>query len=914
MRIEHWLYTLPLRIRSLFGRRDVERDLEDEILEHIERQTQQNIADGMTPGDARAAARRAFGNREVVRATARDTWGWVWLEQLALDFRYAIRKLRLAPGFTAVATLSLAIGIGATVTMYAVVDAADIRGLPYPNADRLYHLNLVTTSRPNPSGPVQRRGVAVPAAIATDWQRFARSFDGLATWGGRVLYWPREDENESAGFQAVGTDFLSLLGARPVIGRLIAPSDTNPDAPAVLVLSYSTWRDRFASDRGVVGRTLPFRTTFDLSGPTEGYTIIGVAAQGVDYPATTNGWIAQRSGMREDLNVLARLRPGRSIEAANAELNAMTRAAAPPSGAMLSVEVRAVPLRDRIRVLNYSTGRPEESYAIENAKGRAVHLGVVLFVLVIAVINVGNLLLARSAARDHEMVVRVALGASRTRLARQLLVEGGCIALLGGVLGVAIAPAGVRLVGSLGLLAEMGIVPVIDGRIVIFAILLTSVVALGAGFIPVLSLARVRGTSERNESPRASAGRARTRLQGVLLVGQIGAALTLLTGAALLAKELLRLERQGLGFDPTNLVWLQRVGDARASGRNLQRMARFRDDMLARFARVPGVSSVSEYERFDEPGFYPLGDPAKAEKNPRLHFDVALNPGFLTNLRIPLIRGRDFVSSDYASAAPVSIVSSSAAEHFWPGQNPLGKRVVVPSGLLYSNLGIKAESLIVTVVGVMGNPRLGAETANLGILTGEPPETLLRPSRSDVAGVSQYLVRFSREPGASMPALLQAVASAQGAPMWHGTYGTAQKTGIDAQLAEQKLITRALIAFAAVALLLASIGIHGLVAFSVAQRTREIGIRMALGADASSVLVLVTRRGLWLAAAGIVIGLGCSLALTRVLRALLYGTSPTDPLVFGGSALLLATVVLVASYVPAHRATRVDPMLALRVD
>ena len=914
MRIEHWLYTLPLRIRSLFSRRAVERDLEDEILEHIERQTQQNIADGMTPGDTRAAARRAFGNREIVRATARETWGWVWLEQLALDFRYAIRKLRLAPGFTAVAALSLAIGIGATVTMYAVVDAADIRGLPYPNADRLYHLNLVTRSRPNPTGPIQRRrGIEVPYAIADDWERFAQSFDAMATYGGRVLYWQREDQNEDAVIEAVGTDFLSLLGARPVIGRLIAPSDTNPDAPAVLVLSYSTWRDRFASDRGVVGRTLQFRTTFDLSGPTEGYTIIGVAAQGVDYPATTNGWIAQRSGTREDRYVLARLRPGRSIETANAELNALTRAAAPPSGAILSVEVRAVPLRDRIRGSTSPAGA-RESYAIENAKGRTVHLGVVLFVLVIAVINVGNLLLARSAARDHEMVVRAALGASRTRLARQLLVEGGCIALLGGVLGVAIAPAGVRLVGSLGSLAEMGIVPVIDGRIVIFAILLTSVVALGAGFIPVLSFARVGGASERNESPKASAGRTRTRLQGVLLVGQIGAALTLLTGAALLAKELLRLEKQGFGFDPLNVVLLQQVGDARAGRKDLQRMARFRDDLLARLVRVPGVSSVSEYERFEEPGFYPLGEPEKAEKNLRLHFDVAVNPGFLANLRIPLIRGRDFVGSDYASAAPIAIVSTSAAEHFWPGQNPLGKRVVVPSGLVYSNLGIKAESLIVTVVGVIGNPRLGAEGADVGIVTGEPPETLLRPARSDVAGFSQYLVRFSRAPGASMPALRQAVTAAQGAPMWRGTYGTVQTLGIDAQLAEQKLITRALIAFAAVALLLASIGIHGLVAFSVAQRTREIGIRMALGADASSVLVLVTRRGLWLAAAGIIIGLGGSLALTRVLRALLYGTSPTDPLVFGGSALLLATVVLVASYVPARRATRVDPMIALRVD
>jgi putative ABC transport system permease protein len=913
MRIERWLHALPLQIRSLFRRREVERDLDDEILGHIESQTEQNIANGMLPDDARTAARRAFGNREVVRATARETWGWVWLEQIALDFRYAMRKLRRAPGFAAVATLSLAIGIGATVTMYAVIDAADIRGLPFPDADRLYHLNLVTTSRPNPSLPAQRRGISVPASIASDWQRFSRSFDAITTLEERRLFWPSEDENESAGFQTVGSDFLQLLGTRPVIGRLIAPSDTLPDAPPVAVLSYSTWRDRFASDRSVIGRALRFRTSFLLSGPTEVYTIIGVAARGADYPATTNGWITQRPGKRDDVYVLARLRTGRSIEAANAELNALTRAAAPPSGAISSVEVRAVSLRDRIRKI-YSMGRPQESYAIESAKGRAVQFGVVFFVLVIAVINVGNLLLARTAARDHEMVVRAALGASRAWLSRQLLVEGACIAVLGGVLGVAMACGGVRLVGSLGSLATMGIVPVVDGRIVIFAILLTSIVALGAGFIPALSLARTRRSSERNESPKATVGRARTRLQGVLLVGQIGAALTLLTGAALLAKELLRLERQGVGFDQTNVVLLQRVGDARVARTDPQSRARFRDDMLARLAGVPGVSSVSEMERFVEAGFYPLGDPEKAEKDARLYFDEAVNPGFLANLRIPLIRGRDFVSSDYAGAGRVAIVSTSAAEHFWPGENPLGKQVVVPSGLLYSNLGIKADSLIVTVVGVIGNPRLGAEGSDIGIVTGEPPETLLRPMRSDVAGVSQFYVRFSQEPAASMPALRQAVTSAQGAPIMYGTFGSVQKMGIDAQLAEQKLITRALIAFASVALLLASIGIHGLVAFSVAQRTREIGIRMALGADASSVLMLVTRRGLRLAAAGIVMGVGGSLALTRVLRALLYGTSPTDPIVFTGSALLLAAVVLLASYLPARRATRVDPMMALRVE
>jgi predicted permease len=649
------------RVVHLVRREQATEELEDEMRLHVELRAGAHRREGMNSVDAQSTARRRFGNRGVLQSRSRDAWGLVWIEQLTLDVRYAVRKLWFAPGFTAVSVLSVAIGIGAAVTMFAVVDAADIRSLPYPQADRLYHLNLVTSSRPNPSAPVQRRGAYVPPAIAGDWTRFAKSFDAIVTMEAKRLYWQHENESEPAAVEAVGADFLPLLGAKAVIGRLIAPSDTNPGAPSVIVLSYSCWRDRFGADRNVIGTTIRFATTFALLGPSASYSIIGVASEKTNYPAATNGWIAQQPGERADRAVLARLGPGRSIEAASAELNALTRAAIPPAGTVQSMEVRAVTLRERIRRPS-TAGSGKESFAIETTKGRSVEFAVALFVLAIAVINVGNLLLARSAARDREMVVRAALGASRARLARQQLIEGGCIAALGGVLGVTIAVAGARLVGSIGSLRDVGIVPVIDGRIVLFAILLTSVVALGTGFIPVLSLAHARGSSsEQNESPNASAGRARTRLQGVLLVGQIGAALTLLTGGAVLAKELLRLERQGFGFDPTNVVWLERVGDARGGARSLQRMAQFRDDLLARIARVAGVSSVSEYERFGEPGFYPLGEPEKAEKNLRLHFDVAVNPGFLRNLRIPLIRGRDFGSSDYSSTASVAIMNTSAA-------------------------------------------------------------------------------------------------------------------------------------------------------------------------------------------------------------------------------------------------------------
>jgi predicted lysophospholipase L1 biosynthesis ABC-type transport system permease subunit len=286
--------------------------------------------------------------------------------------------------------------------------------------------------------------------------------------------------------------------------------------------------------------------------------------------------------------------------------------------------------------------------------------------------------------------------------------------------------------------------------------------------------------------------------------------------------------------------------------------------------------------------------------------DIAVNPGFIKNLGIPLTRGRNFSEADFALSAPVALVSSSAVDAFWPGEDPLGKQVVVPPPMRRKGDTTKVEPITVTVIGVVGNIRLGR-------VLGAPPMTLMRPNGAK-AGATNYYVRTAKDPELTLPAIRRELHALQEIPMNRMMYGNLQELGINRQLAEQRVTTRALIAFAAVALLLATIGIHGLVSYSVAQRTREIGIRMALGAEARSVLLLVTRRELRLSAIGIVFGVAGAFALTQVIRAMLYGTSPTDPIIFTGSALILAAVVLVASYMPARRATRVDPMVALRVD
>lgn len=876
-----------------FGRRADE--LSAEIEGHIAMAVRERVARGESLDSATAAARRQFGNREVVRGAARDMWGWVWLESLALDCRYAVRKLKEAPGFAAVATLSLAIGIGATVTMYAVVDAADIRGLPYPNADRLIVIEQTIAAPASPTSAPALHATPAPNTTTSIWLNSAHAFSAMSLVGQAQLHWTHDDEIEPLDVANVGPQFFAMLGATPIIGRTITPADTNPDAPGVIVLSYAFWHERFGADRHVVGQRIELDTSNAPSAAYETFTVIGVMPKQVDYPAAMSGWTAARSGSRSWGVVLAQLREHNTVTAAVAELRAITQSIPAPAGSNQAPGVRATGLRES---LHSKWSGTNDINTIDSAEGRLVRLAIVAFVLLIAMINVGNLLLARSASRDHEMGVRRALGASRARLAQQLLVEGGCIALIGGAVGVALARWGIGLVGSFGALKMNGIVPVLDWRILTFAITLTVIVALGTGFIPVLALVRAGGT----ESPKASAGKARARVQAALLVAQVAAALTLLTGAGVLGKELLRLEKQGFGFDPKNVVWFPSL--LRPAG---MRSVEFREKVLSGLSRTPGVTSVSEFELFGNEGFYPVGEPGKAGKTMFDHQDVAIAPGFMKNLRIPITLGRDFTDADYATAAPVALISASTAKSFWPDQNPLGKQIVVPPPMKRKGDTVVVAPLTVTVIGVAGDVRFAR-------VLGPPPMTLMRPVGAKAGFGMQFLVRTANNPDVSLPALRHELNSLQGQPLLRAMYGTAQKMGIDRQLAEEAVTTRALVAFAAVALLLATIGIHGLVAYSVAQRTREIGIRMALGAESKSVLLLVTRRELRLAAIGFASGVAGAFALSRAIRALLYGTSPTDPVVFAGAAILLAVVILVASYLPARRATRIDPMIALRVD
>ncbi len=641
-----------------FGRR--EDELSEEIESHIAMAVRERVARGESLDSATAAARRQFGNREVVHATARDMWGFVWLEQLLLDLRYAIRKLRLAPGFALASTLSLAFGIGATVTMFAVVDTADIRSLPYPHADRLVAIEeTATATAEGARGRVYEMGTS-PEAVAA-WRQATQSFDAIAFVNQGELYSAQDDENERLDMAEVDPDFFRVLSATPAVGRAVAPGDTAADAPGVIVLSDRFWRARFGADRGVVGRTLQVTRSVSLTAPRETFTIVGVMPPNVDYPGGTLGWMAYRPRRPGSAgtngfgtaHVVARLRAGRTIEAARAELNALERGVAAASPvAVANRAARVKPLHEHLR-----EPYPNDANGFDSAKGRAVRLAVVLVVLLIAVINVGNLLLARAAFRTHEFSVRTALGASRWRLARQILIESACISFLGASFGVAMALWGTAFVASLGDLKRMGIVPRIDIRVAIFAVVLGIGVALGIGVIPIVALVRTGGRRMRGAFAGATGRSGRAGVSGLLLTTQLAFALTLLTGAGLLTKELIRLRTRGYDYDPANIIyfpsnWMHGGSAARDQ---------FRSDALSRIKAIPGVASASDFELCGCAGFFPLGDKKKIASF--FISAVSVNPGFLKNLQTPAHRGRDFSDADFSAAAPVAIVSSSCRGH-----------------------------------------------------------------------------------------------------------------------------------------------------------------------------------------------------------------------------------------------------------
>ncbi|HEX8696734.1 MAG TPA: ABC transporter permease [Longimicrobium sp.] len=880
-----WARVVRARLYGLLRKGRIEREMDEEMRFHIRMRAEENVRRGMAPEEARRAAERSFGNLARIKDAARDVRGGGLPETLLQDLRYGARTLRRAPAFALTVVLTSALAIGANTAIFSVVDAVLLRPLPFEDPGRLARLwgGLA-------DGTAERIPVSYPNFA--DYRSQARTLRNVAAYSptSAVLRAPG-GEPESVWGARASADLFPLLGVRPELGRAYSPEEDRPDGPPVVVLGHELWRRRFASDPGVVGRQV---TLDDRS-----VTVVGVMPPGFRFPVEgerSEYWVpvASDPGSAERLPnrrgkyllVIARLGPGVGLERARAEIETIgRRLEAQYPDANTGWRFRLVPLREDV----VGGARP----------ALLVLLGAVGLVLLISCANVANLLLARAAARADEIAVRRALGASRARIVRQLLTESLLLSLAGGALGLLLAGWLVRAIARAGpadvpRLADAGL----NAPVLGFALALSVVTGIVFGLAPALQGSRGSPGGSLKEGGRgATDGVRRTRLRGVLVASEAALSLMLLAGAGLLAKSFARLLQTEPGYE-TGRVLTSRVSLSEARHPEPARQAAVFRQVLRRVEAVPGVEAVGaarflplggrdSYDVFRVVGRAPFAPGAE----PVVRYQVA-SPGYFRAMGIPLLRGRPFTDGDAEGSPPVLVVNQAFARRHLPGEDPLGRRVAI---------GDQPPREIVGVVGDVRHRGLDEEAQ---------PEFYVPYLQAPRPELHLVVRAAAADPARLAPAVRRAVREVAPDALVHETRTMDALLG--RSVARRRFHTLLLGSFALTALVLATLGIYGVTAYTVTQRTHEIGIRVALGARRGDVLRLVVGRGMAPALAGIALGLAGALAATRVMAGLLYGVGPGDPPVFAGVSLLLAATALAACYLPARRATGVDPAVALR--
>jgi putative ABC transport system permease protein len=811
---------------------------------------------------------RLAGRLEVIAGRRRSLY---LLVDALRDMRYAARQLKKSPGFAIVAVLTLALGVGATTTVFSVANGVLLRPLPYPDAGTLVRVNEIV--------PQYGRFAVAPGTFL-DWRAQAAWFEHIAAFNTGTATFAGSEGPERIPNASVSADFFELMRVAPSLGRTFTAEEDSPGKSAVVVLSHGMWQRRFGGDRNVVGRGVT------LSGNPA--TIVGVMPEGFYFPRDAEYWAplalnpanASRGG--HFLGVIARLKPGVSASQAGAEMKRLAERLSKqyPETANESAEV--VPLLEAV---------------VGNVRGALLMLAAAVgVVLLIACANVANLLLVRASTREKEIAIRLALGASRGRLARQMLAESVLLALLGGSIGVTLAFGALEPVRSLsaGTLPRVQDVGV-DKTVLLFALAVSVAVGLLFGTAPAWRASRPDVAAAVKEGGRTSAAGARWT-HDALLVGEVALSLVLVAGAALLIRSFARLTDVNPGFRADNVLACR---IALPDGyRQPQRRIAFFDGLLSRLESLPQVRRAGMVQTLPMRGGYFLSFsvqgrlPAKPGEEPSARHRV-ISPGYFEALSIPLLRGRTFTERDTAQAPMVAVVDEAFVARHFPGEEPLGRGIDIGNG---------SEGYY-EIVGVVGNVRQEGLAESAG-------PTMYVPYAQDVFGAMWLVARTDASPAALGASVRQAVRELDpGVPV----FGMTPLADVVAQSVGQRRFSMLLLgAFAAVALALAAVGIYGVVAYTVTQRTQEIGVRIAIGAARRDVMTLVLGGGMKLALAGVAIGLTGALLLSRLIESMLFGVSRLDPVSYGVTAALLLGIAVLACYVPARRATNVDPLVAIR--
>jgi putative ABC transport system permease protein len=804
------------------------------------------------------------------------------MENLLKDIRYGIRGLLKRPGFTLVAILTLALGIGANSAMFSAVNAVLLRPLPYPESERIVVIEGI-----NPQKGITATGSNMSGPDYADWQKENQVFERLAvfSYGGFLL--ANNDETERVRGAAVSGQFFPIFKTNALLGRAIQEEDTQKSATPVIVLSYGLWQSRFGSDPGIVGTKVRI-------GATE-TPIVGVMPAGFNYPAQSELWSALRidpAAERRDnryLSVISRLKNGVSLAQAQNQLNLINQR-----------------LEQTYRETNTGWGVRltilQERMVGETRSSLLLLLGAVAFVLLIACANVANLLLARATARQKEIAVRTALGASRWRIIRQLLTESLLLSIIGGGVGLLLSLWLTKLFISVSppnTPRFEEIQP--DTRVFLFTLGLAVITGLIFGLAPALQASRVNLNERLKEGGRSGGGGSHNRVRSLMMVSEVALSFMLLVGAGLLIKSFVRLREVTPGFNPDNVLSM-RLSIPNAKYPQGEPRAQIFRQMVERIKSLPGVQSAGAVLSLPMGGdsfnlgrsYIREGRPMTPEESANATY-LAATPDYFRTLEIPLVAGRLFTDADTEQTPKVLIVNESMARGLWPGESPIGKRITI----------WRDEKFAREIVGVVGDTKMSLD---------EPSQQQIYvPYAQDANwGGMSFVIRTSGEPTAITNAVRSEIRSLEKGVALYNVRTMDEVVALSVGPRRTPMLL--LSAFAGVALLLAVIGIYGVTAYHVSQRTQEIGIRMALGAQMRDVLALVLKGGMWLALIGIGVGLVGGFALTRLLSSLLFGVQPTDLITFAAVSVGLFVTALVACYVPARRATKVDPLKALRYE